>query len=127
MLRYGLANVCMCVQEKRKPGRPPIGSAPRGSGSKPGRVHMSAPTAKVGLSAGRMARNSNKHKRLFDPDEPNGVKVKTSCKPWASLIPSVSFTLLALCIAAAISWDFHTRHLMYCHSACAAGFRAAHF
>lgn len=41
----------------------------------PQRVHMAAPTAKVGLSQGRMVRNSNKHKRLFDPDEPNGVKV----------------------------------------------------
>jgi hypothetical protein len=36
---------------------------------------MAAPTAKVGLSKGRLLRNSNKHKRLFDPDEPNGVKV----------------------------------------------------
>lgn len=42
---------------------------------KPQRLHMSAPTAKVGLSQGRLVRNSNKHKRLFNPDEPNGVKV----------------------------------------------------
>ena len=45
---------------------------------KPQRVHMAAPTAKVGLSQGRMVRNSNKHKRLFDPDEPNGVKVRST-------------------------------------------------
>ena len=42
---------------------------------KPQRLQMSAPTAKAGLSQGRLARNSNKHKRLFNPDEPNGVKV----------------------------------------------------
>ena len=45
---------------------------------KPQRVRMAAPTAKVGLLKGRMVRNSNKHKRLFDPDEPNGVKVSTA-------------------------------------------------
>ena len=41
----------------------------------PQRVHMAAPTAKAGLTKGRLVRNSNKHKRLFDPAEPNGVKV----------------------------------------------------
>lgn len=54
---------------------------------------MSAPTAKVGLSQGRLVRNSNKHKRLFNPEEPNGVKVRQSCleTKLSPQIPSTGF------------------------------------
>ena len=65
------------------------------AGKPPQRVHMAAPTAKAGLTKGRMVRNSNKHKRLFDPDEPNGVKVNPPlpCKIAQSFCPPPAFCL----------------------------------
>ncbi len=42
--------------------------------SKVGRVHMAAPAARA--SGARRERNSNKHKRLFLPDEPGGLRVR---------------------------------------------------
>ena len=64
---------------------------------------MAAPTAKVGLQKGRMVRNSNKHKRLFDPDEPNGVKVSTATLN--GKIPAVSTPKTP---------SGHQRHLLLC-------------
>jgi len=37
-------------------------------------VHMAAPAARA--SGARRERNSNKHKRLFLPDEPGGLRVR---------------------------------------------------
>ena len=49
-----------------------------------GRVHMAAPAQRA-VSGARRERNSNKHKRLFLPNEPGGLIVSAS--PAACILP----------------------------------------
>ncbi len=84
-----------CAAKAQSGGRQAKGGASAASGALPrlagsvgasGRVHMAAP-AQRGVSGARRERNSNKHKRLFLPDEPGGLKVlapllaHTQCSP----------------------------------------------
>ena len=52
-----------------------------------GRVHMAAPAQRA-VSGARRERNSNKHKRLFLPNEPGGLIVSAS--PAACILPMQS-------------------------------------
>ena len=54
-----------------------------------GRVHMAAPAQRA-VSGARRERNSNKHKRLFLPNEPGGLIVSVSL---------AASTLLTHCLA----------------------------
>jgi len=61
---------------KGKGGGGGVSTAPK---PKVGRVHMAAPAARA--SGARRERNSNKHKRLFLPDEPGGLRVRAPPVP----------------------------------------------
>ena len=50
------------------------GAAKKAAHAAAPRVHMAAPALRV-VSGARRERNSNKHKRLFLPDEPGGLTV----------------------------------------------------
>ncbi len=58
-------------KEKKHGG---LGAAKKAAHAGAPRVHMAAPALRV-VSGARRERNSNKHKRLFLPDEPGGLTV----------------------------------------------------
>ena len=64
-----------------------------------GRVHMAAPAQRA-VSGARRERNSNKHKRLFLPNEPGGLIVSAS---------SAACTLPPYSLAQKISCHTHAR------------------